>query len=242
MTFWEHLDELRSSIVRIAAVVVVLAIVAFCLKEWLFAVILAPSHGDFVTYRLTGIHLSDLQLINTGLTTQFNMHMAASFGAGIVVGSPWILKELFGFVRPALYDREQHYALRVTLAAYAMFFIGAFVSYFIVFPMMVHFFGEYQVSTEVPNLISLESYMDSLMSTTLMLGLVFELPVVCWMLGRFGLMSATWMQRYRRHALVGIMIVAAVITPPDVLSMCLVVVPIYLLYELSIMLVPKAKK
>ena len=109
--------------------------------------------------------------------------------------------------------------------------------YFIVFPMMVHFFGNYQVSTEVPNLISIESYMDSLMSTTLVMGLMFELPVMCWMLGRFGLISAAWMRRYRRHALVGIMIVAAIITPPDVMSMCLVVLPIYLLYELSIRIV-----
>jgi len=133
--------------------------------------------------------------------------------------------------------KEQRYALRITLAAYGMFVIGVLASYFIVFPMMVHFFGSYQVSTEVPNLISIESYMDSLMSTTLIMGLVFELPVMCWMLGRFGLISAAWMRRYRRHALVGIMIVAAIITPPDVVSMCLVVVPIYMLYELSIRIV-----
>ncbi len=237
MTFWEHLNELRSCIIRIAAVVVGLAMIAFCLKDWLFAIVLAPSHGDFLTYRLTGVTMSDLHLINTGLTTQFSLHIAAAFGAGIVVGSPWVLKELFGFVRPALYTNEQRYALRITLAAYGMFVIGVLASYFIVFPMMVHFFGSYQVNTEVPNLISIESYMDSLMSTTLIMGLVFELPVMCWMLGRFGLISAAWMRRYRRHALVGIMIVAAIITPPDVVSMCLVVVPIYLLYELSIRIV-----
>ena len=237
MTFWEHLNELRSCIIRIAAVVMGLAVVAFCLKDWLFAIVLAPSHGDFLTYRLTGVPMSDLQLINTGLTTQFSLHMAAALGAGVVVGSPWVLKELFGFVRPALYDKEQRYALRITLAAYGMFVIGMLVSYFIVFPMMVHFFGSYQVSTEVPNLISIESYMDSLMSTTLVMGLMFELPMMCWMLGRFGLISAAWMRRYRRHALVGIMIVAAIITPPDVMSMCLVVLPIYLLYELSIRIV-----
>lgn len=237
MTFWEHLNELRSCIIRIAAVVMGLAVVAFCLKDWLFAIVLAPSQGDFLTYRLTGVPMSDLQLINTGLTTQFSLHMAAALGAGVVVGSPWVLKELFGFVRPALYAKEQRYALRITLAAYGMFVIGVLVSYFIVFPMMVHFFGSYQVSTEVPNLISIESYMDSLMSTTLVMGLMFELPVMCWMLGRFGLISAAWMRRYRRHALVGIMIVAAIITPPDVMSMCLVVLPIYLLYELSIRIV-----
>ena len=237
MTFLEHLDELRSCLIRVAAVVLVLAAVAFCFKEWLFAVILAPSHGDFITYRFLGIEMGDLRLINTGLTTQFNLHLSAAFGAAVVVGSPWVLREVFGYIKPALYEHEKHYATRITLAAYAMFVVGALICYFVVFPMIVHFFGAYQVSDDVGNLITLSSYMDSLMSTTLIMGVVFELPVVCWLLGKFGLLSAAWMRRYRRHALVSIMIVAAVITPPDVMSMCLMVLPVYLLYEISILLV-----
>lgn len=242
MTFWEHLDDLRSCLIRIGLVVLGLTVVAFCLKPWLFALILAPSHGDFITYRLLSVQMDDLHFINTGLATQFSLHMAASFGAGIAVGSPWVLRELFGFVKPALYRRERRYALRITIAAYVMFVVGAAINYLAIFPMMVHFFGDYRVSAEVPNLIAIDSYVEALLSSTLIMGVVFELPAVCWLLGRFGLISAEWMRRYRRHALVAVMIAAAVITPPDPMSMCLVVLPIYLLYELSIFLVRKQNK
>lgn len=241
-SFWEHLDALRGCLLRSVVVVVGLAIVLFCMKGALFDIILAPSHGDFLTYRLLGIEQSGVSLINTGLATQFSTHLSAAFAAGLVVGSPWVLRELFCFVRPALYQRERHYALRLTVVAYALFMVGALTSYFVVFPMVVHFFGDYQVSSEVPNLISLQSYMDSLMSTTLVLGIMFELPAVCWLLGRFGIVSAQWLRRYRRHALVAIMVLAAIITPPDVMSLCLVTLPIYLLYELSIAVVKYTNK
>lgn len=249
-TFWEHLDELRSCLVRIVVVTAVAMIVAFCLKEWLFAVILAPAYDDFISYRLMGFlpffpeaaegGRSGLHLINTGLTEQFMMHMKASFYAGVLAVMPYILYVLFGFIAPGLYDRERRYAVRVVGSGYLMFMVGTVVNYLIIFPLTVRFLGTYQVSPDVENMLTLESYMDTLVMMNLVMGIVFELPVVCWLLAAMGVLRAEWMARYRRHAIVAIVVVAAIITPTgDAFTLAVVSLPIWLLYELSIWIVKK---
>ena len=243
MTFWDHLDVLRSSLIRMAMAVVVFALVAFVMKEQLFAIVLAPRSSDFVSYRLLGVDAFCLHLMNTGLTEQFMIHMRTALYAGLLAASPYILYELFRFVSPGLYANERRYAVWLVSAAYVMFLVGTAVNYFVVFPLTVRFLGTYQVSPDVANMLTLQSYIDTLLGMSLVMGLVFELPVVCTLMGRMGLITATFMATYRRHAIVAILIVAAVITPTtDVFTLLVVALPIYLLYEVSIQIVRLTQK
>ena len=238
LTFWDHLDVLRSSLIRMAVAVVVLGVAAFCLKDLLFSVVLAPRSSDFVTYRMLGTDAFHINLMNTGLTEQFMIHMRTAIYAGLLLASPYILYELFRFVSPALYQNERRYAVWIVGAAYVMFLMGTLVNYFVVFPLTVRFLGTYQVSPDVANMLTLQSYIDTLLGMSLVMGVVFELPVVCGLMGRMGLINSHMMSQFRRHAVVAILIVAAIITPTtDVFTLFVVALPIYLLYELSIQIV-----
>ena len=238
LTFWDHLDELRSSLLRMLGVTVLFGIIAFVLKDELFAIVLAPRSSDFLTYRLLGVEDFQLHLMNTGLTEQFMIHMRTAMYAGLLVASPYILYELFRFVSPGLYQDERRYAVWIVGAAYLMFLIGTLVNYLVVFPFTVRFLGTYQVSPDVANMLTLQSYVDTLLGMSLVMGVVFELPVVCGLMGKMGLINGHLMAQYRRHALVAILIVSAIITPTtDAFTLFVVAVPIYLLYELSILIV-----
>lgn len=155
LTFWEHLDVLRGSIIRMLAAAVAAGVVAFVLKDWLFGIVLAPADGGFVTYRLLGIEPFTIHLINTGLAEQFMIHMKVAFVAGVLMASPYILYVLFRFISPALYDNERRYSVRLTVAAYVMFIVGLLVNYFVIFPLTVRFLGTYQVSGAVDNMSTL---------------------------------------------------------------------------------------
>lgn len=243
LTFWEHLDVLRGSIIRMLAAAVAAGVVAFVLKGWLFGVVLAPADGAFVTYRLLGIEPFTLHLINTGLTEQFMIHMKVAFTAGVLIASPYILYVLFRFISPALYDNERRYSVRLIVAAYVMFIVGLLVNYFVIFPLTVRFLGTYQVSGAVDNMLTISSYVDTLAMMSIVFGIVFEIPVISWLLARFGLLRAEWMSRYRRHAIVAIVAVAAVITPTsDVFTLLIVSLPIWLLYEVSVVIVKHTRK
>lgn len=237
-TFWDHLDELRSCIIRILLVTAVMAVLAFFFKEVLFNVVLAPSRDDFISYRLLGVEHFALHLMNTGLTEQFLIHMKVAFYCGLLMASPYVLYELFAFVSPALYDKERRPAVKVVACAYAMFILGTLVNYFIVFPLTVRFLGTYQVSPDVTNMLTIQSYADTLISMSLVLGIVFELPVVSWLLAMLGIIGWEQMARLRKHALVVILVVSAIITPTtDAFTLFVVALPIWLLYEASIIVV-----
>jgi len=238
MTFWDHLDELRSVIIRSVVVTVVAAAVAFCLKEQLFEIVLAPRTSDFITYRLMGVEPFSIHLMNTGLTEQFMIHLKTAMYAGVLVALPYIVYLLFGFVAPALYDNERKYATLLCTSGYLMFMLGTLLNYFLIFPLTVKFLGTYQVSPDVANMLTLQSYMDTLLMMNLVMGIIFELPVVSWILGRMGLVNAQMMRAMRRHAVVAILVVAAIITPTtDAFTLFIVALPIWLLYELSIFIV-----
>ena len=238
LTFWDHLDVLRSSLIRMAVAVCVLAIATFAMKDELFAIVLAPRSSDFVTYQLLGVEAFHINLMNTGLTEQFMIHMRTAIYAGILLASPYILYELFRFVSPGLYQNERRYGLWIVGVAYVMFVVGTLINYFVIFPLTVRFLGTYQVSPDVANMLTLQSYIDTLLGMSLVMGVVFELPVVCGLLGRMGLITDRMMSTYRRHAVVAILVVAAIITPTtDVFTLFVVALPIYLLYELSIQIV-----
>lgn len=238
MTFWDHLDELRAVIIRALLVTAVAATVAFCLKEQLFAVVLAPRTGDFITYRLLGVEPFSIHLMNTGLTEQFMIHLKTAFYAGLLVASPYIIWQFFRFISPALYDNERKYATLLCTSGYLMFMLGTALNYFLIFPLTVKFLGTYQVSPDVANMLTLQSYMDTLIMMCLVMGIVFELPVVSWILGRMGLVNRQMMRSMRRHAVVVILVVAAIITPTtDAFTLFIVALPIWLLYEVSILIV-----
>ncbi len=230
MTFWEHLDELRSRIWRMLLAALVVAVACFFFKEQLFAVVLAPK-GD------------GIKLINVEITQQFLTHMRVSLWAGLLLVSPYILYQLFAFVAPGLYALERRMAVRAIGGGYLLFVGGVVLNYFVIFPFAVRFLGTYQVSSEVVNQITLSSYISLLATMSLLMGVLFELPVLCWLLAKVGVLKAAFMTRYRRHAVVVILIVGAIITPTgDPFTLSLVSVPIYLLWELSIVIVKQVEK
>ena len=253
MSFWDHLDVLRGSLLKIAAVTLACGAAAFCFKEEVFAVLLAPRDPDFVTYRLLervsgwfgGGATEDfsIPLINTGLAEQLMIHLKVSVYAGFLVSSPYTLYLLFHFISPALYENERRYSSRVVVSGYAMFVAGVLASYFVLFPLTFRFLGTYQVSPDVENMITLQSYMGTFLMMNLAMGIVFELPVVCWLLGELGILTAEFMRRFRRHAVVVILVAAALITPTtDMFTMLIVALPIWLLYEASILIVRRTGK
>ncbi len=159
------------------------------------------------------------------------------------MASPYIIKVLFDFIRPALYENERKHSVSIVLAAYLMFLIGVAVNYLFVFPLTVRFLGTYQVSEEVSNMLTLQSYMDTLLMMCIVFGIVFEIPILSWLLARFGLLKVEWMTRYRRHAIVAILILAAIITPTgDAFTLLIVSLPIWLLYELSVVVVRRVQR
>ena len=238
MTFWDHLDELRGVIIRMLLVTAVVAVVAFCLKEELFAIVLAPRTSDFITYRLMGVEPFSIHLMNTGLTEQFMIHLKTACYVGVLVASPYIIYALFRFVSPALYDNEKKYATLLCTSGYLMFMLGTALNYLLIFPLTVKFLGTYQVSEDVANMLTLQSYMDTLLMMCLVMGIIFELPVVSWLLGRMGFLKASMMRTWRKHAIVAILVIAAIITPTtDAFTLFIVALPIWLLYEVSIFLV-----
>ena len=240
MTFWEHLDVLRSSIIKMLMITIATAIIAFFFKEQLFDIVLAPSHANFITYQLMGAEPFTIQLVNIGLTEQFMIHMKTAFYFGVVIASPFILYLLYQFIRPALYPSEKRYMLSIVGSSYIMFLIGILINYFLIFPLTVRFLGTYSVSEDIHNMLSLESYMDTLLMMSLIFGIVFELPIISFLLAKFGLLKAEWMQQYRRHSIVAILIIAAIITPTsDVFTLTIVSLPIWLLYETSILIVKR---
>ncbi len=249
-SFWEHLDVLRGSLWRIIVVGLLAGVAAFFFKEELFAIIFAPKSSDFITYslfndilRVLNISGEEMQefsitLINTELAQQFITHVRMSIYVGLMAICPYIIYELYRFVSPALYRNERKYTLGVVTSGYVMFILGSLVSYFVIFPLTLRFLGTYQVSAEVANEIVLSSYISMFMMLNVMMGIVFEIPIVGWLLARMGIINAKTLIKYRKHAIVVLLIIAAVITPTaDVVTLLLVMCPMYMLYEMTILLI-----
>ena len=250
MTFGGHLEVLRKMLFRIIAVAFAFAVAIFCFRQTTFDILLAPSSSDFVTYHsienlcaMLGIdfHFEPFRitLINTELSNQFMTHLSTSVILGLLCASPYIVVELFRFITPALYDDEKRYSVSITVIIYLLFIAGVMMSYYILFPFALRFLGTYQVDASVVNQINISSYISTFTTLTFMLGLVFQIPVVSFFLAKMGLLSGGTMAHYRRHAVIVIALVAAVITPPDLFTLCLVAVPMYGLYEVSILIVKR---
>ena len=257
MSFLQHLEALRWHLVRSAAVVMILAGVLFYLKDFVFGtVIFGPMHSDFFTYRalckvshLIGLGDSlcmqsiSFELINIDLSGQFTTHIWTSVIGGLVVGSPYVLWELWRFIRPALKEKERKHTTGVVIYATFLFITGILFSYYIIVPMTINFLGNYHVSELVQNKISMDSYIGTVTILTLIMGLVFELPIIIFFLTKIGFISPAFMRKYRKHAIVVILVVAAIITPSsDIPTLVIVSTPLYLLYEASIFVSKFAEK
>jgi sec-independent protein translocase protein TatC len=248
MTFWEHLDELRGTLWRILIAVIAASVIAFAFKEVLFDdIILAPKSKTFITYRVfcklgewlsipsLCIDPSQFQLININLAGQFTSHMNISLVAGLILALPYVLWELWRFVKPGLNEREIRSSRGAVSIISLLFILGVLFSYFIVAPLMINFLGGYAVSSAVSNQIALTSYVSSITLMTLLMGLLFELPVLILFLTKIGIITPKYLRKYRKHTAIGILIIAGIITPsPDVFSQVIVAFPLYALFELSL--------
>ncbi len=249
MSFLGHLEALRWHLVRAVGVVMTLAVTLFFFKEFLFdGILLAPKNPSFFTYRIL-CQLSEqlgmgdelciteipFTLISTDLSAQFTTHMWVAFVGGLVCGFPYVVWELWRFIRPALHAKEQRYAKGIVFYTSFLFLTGILFGYYVITPMTVNFLGSYQVSVEVKNTIALASFISTVTTMTLISGIIFELPMLVYFLTKIGIITPTFMRTYRRHAVVVILILSAVITPTsDATTLILVALPLYILYELSI--------
>lgn len=248
LTFGGHLEVFRKMLFRIFGVAGVIAVVAFCFKDITWDILMAPSEWDFCTYRwleavmqTIGIdfHFNEfhVEMIATDLSSQFMTHITTAVYLGVLGASPYILYELFRFISPALYENERKYSVQVAGIIYVLFLLGVLMSYFVLFPISFRFLGTYSVSAKVVSNITLDSYISTFVSLTLVMGLVFQLPVIAFFLGKLEFVTSEMLSRYRKHAFIVIMLVAAIITPPDLMTLILVTIPLYLLYEVSIRVV-----
>lgn len=248
MSFLEHLEELRWHLIRSTLAVLVLAIIAFIAKDFIFDTLLfAPKDPDFITYRIFcniaqsfGLDESacvteiSFRLQNRTMAGQFNIHIWTAITAGIILAFPYILYELWKFIAPALKENEKKNSKGFIITASVLFFLGVLFGYFIIAPLSINFLANYRVSDEIFNDIDIGSYMGLVRTSALACGIVFELPIIIYILTKIGLVTPEGLKKYRKFAIVGILILAAIITPPDIASQVIVAIPILILYEISI--------
>ena len=255
-SFWGHLDIFRKSLIRCVVVISAVAVAVFCCKDFVFdSVILAPCRSDFVPYRLLCDlacsldfpqlcpQMQTIEMINIHLASQLMTHISVSFYVALVVAFPYLVIELWLFVAPALYDRERSILVKGAFAFCFQFFLGVLISYFLIFPLTLNFLGTYQVSESVVNQIALNSYISTFIGMLFTMGLMFEMPVVAYFFSKIGVLSSRFLCRYRKVAVVIVLVAAAFITPStDVFTMFLVASPLYLLYEMSVVIVKRVER
>jgi len=255
MSFWDHLEELRKHIFRSLAAVLVFSILAFIGKKYIFdVIILAPKEPDFITNRLLcklGELLSvdalcigqlSLSIQNINMSGQFMMHLYVSMVAGLIIGMPYIIFEIWRFIMPALHPTEKKYSRGAVFASSLLFISGVLFSYFLILPLTINFLGSYQISPDVPNQIQLNSYISTIVSVTIAVGIVFELPILIYFLTKVGVVTPAFLKKNRKYMFVIVLILSAIITPPDVFSQILVCIPLIGLYEMSIKISQKVYK
>ena len=254
MSFWDHLEVLRWALFRSACVLMVIMVGTFIAMPYIFdRFILAPTNNDFFTYRWLNaigrgiVKLSpdfDVQIININVASQFMTHISTSISLAAVIAFPYFIWEIWRFIEPALFEDEIKHLRPAFLGGTLMFYIGCAIGYTLVFPFTFRFLVEYNLSPNITNQINLQSYIDNFTMLILVMGIVFEMPLLAWLLSLFGILKKSFLREYKKHAVVVLLIAAAIITPSgDPYTLMLVFVPLYVLYELSIIVVrDKAKK
>lgn len=239
MSFWDHLEALRGTIIRSVLGVVLLSVIFLIFPKTLFKAVLWPTQEDFLLYRLPGIDFS-MELINIEISAQFFTYMKVAILCGVVLAFPYIVYELWKFISPALYDNERKAVRKAFGLSSALFYLGVTVGYFVVLPVCLVFFMNFSISDSIVNTISLSSYMSLFVSMVFLIGLLFEFPTVVLALSALGIVNREVLRKGRRYAVVAVLILAALITPSDPFSMFVLAIPLYGLYELSILLCKKA--
>lgn len=255
MTFWDHLEDLRWTLIRSVAALFIFAILGFIAMPYIYdSIIMGPTNADFFLYRYLCAATSAIpflpdfcddtfrvEIININLTSQFFRHMTTSFWLALILTFPYLVFEVWRFIRPALYENEKKSIRWVFLFGTIMFFIGCTMGYSLVFPITFRFLATYQLSDIIVNQISLDSYMDNFLMLIFIMGVVFELPLVSWLLSQLGLLNKSFFKKFRRHAIVVLLVLAAFITPSgDPFTLSVVFIPLYCLYELSAFFVKPA--
>ncbi|WP_438965621.1 twin-arginine translocase subunit TatC [Flavobacterium sp.] len=251
MSFLDHLEELRWLLIRSTIAVLSLAGASYFFIDYIYSEILfGPKNPKFVTYQFfckilqkfevqdTGICNAEMPFIiqNTDMGGQVSFMIWTCITVGFIVGFPFILWELWKFISPALYDKEKKYAVLFIVVASLLFFLGVLFGYFIITPLSVYFFGSFSASPEIVNEFNLDSYVGMIKTSVLACGLIFELPIIIYFLSKLGLVSPESLRNYRKYTLVIVLILSAIITPPDVISQVIVAIPIMILYEISIVI------
>ncbi|NQW36079.1 MAG: twin-arginine translocase subunit TatC [Flavobacteriales bacterium] len=249
MSFLEHLEELRWHIIRSALAIVIFAVVAFIMKEFIFdTVILKPKNADFWTNRMffklgdllnsesIKINQNGLNLIAIKMADQFMMHIMVSIIAGLIIASPFVFNEFWKFIRPALYNKEKKHANGAVFYTSILFMLGVLFGYYLIVPLSIHFLGTYSISDEVISTINTRSYISTLTSISFASGVVFLIPVFSYFLSKVGILTPQFMKTYRKHAYVVMLLMSAIITPPDIFSQVMVCFPLVFLYEIGIMI------
>jgi len=247
MSFLEHLEELRWHIIRSVSLIIIFAIVAFIMKDFIFTdIIFKPKMPDFWSNRMMAklgelvgtdalnINQKPLKLISLKMSDQFMMHFLVAIIVGLIISSPFIFFEIWRFIKPALYDKERKHASGAVFFTSLLFLIGILFGYFVIVPLSIDFLTTYSVSPEVENQINMRSYISTVTSITFASGFIFLLPIFSYFLSKVGILTPKFMRTYRRHSYVVMFIVAAIITPPDVFSQIMVAIPLVFLYEISI--------
>lgn len=254
MSFWEHLDHLRPRLLRAAAAFVLFMVVAFAFGDELMVLITGPKSEWFPTNRFfawlaeesgkefLAINDEPLTLINTAMAGQFNLHIRLAFYVALLLAIPYSLWELWGFIRPALSKEEVHKSRFFVFEVSLCFFIGVLFGYLALSPLSINFLATYSMGDQLTNMIDVSSYISLISNMVFASGVIFLLPVLSRILAKMGILTAAFMRKYRRHAIVILAILSAFITPPDVASMMLVLVPLYGLYELSISIVKRVER
>lgn len=247
MSFLDHVEELRWHLVRSSAAIFIFGIIAFLMKDFIFnKIIFAPKDPDFITYRAfckvsrffgtDGLCIDKIPftLQSLEMGEQFSVHIWISITVGFIIAFPFIIWEFWKFISPGLYEKERKGAVAFIIVSSFLFFVGVLFGYYVITPLSVNFLGNYSVSALVERNIKINSYISLLRSSVLASGLIFELPIVMYFLTKMGLITPDFLKQYRKHALVIVLILSAVITPPDIVSQVIVSIPILILYEVSI--------
>ena len=250
MSFLDHLEELRWHVVRALVAIIIFTIVAFILAPWIFQnVIFAPARPDFATFKLMckfgqwigngeSLCVTDIpfKVQSRFMTGQFTMHIMASFVIGLLIAFPYVVWELWRFIRPGLYQKEKKSSKGAVASISFLFFLGVSFGYFVIAPLMVYFLANYQISDMVVNEFDITSYVSTMVAMVFGSGLLFQMPVVVFFLTKVGIVTPSFLRQYRKHSIIIILVVAAIVTPPDPLSQTLIAIPLLLLYEISIII------
>ncbi|GAB3653315.1 twin-arginine translocase subunit TatC [Echinicola sediminis] len=255
MSFLDHLEQLRWHLVRSIAAILIFSVLAFLSKSIVFGeVILGPSKVDFLTYRMLcklsamlsipALCIDELPFIlqSRQMTGQFSMHMTSSLVVGLIVAFPYVFWEVWKFISPGLYDKERKAARGAVFFVSLLFFMGAAFGYFLLAPLSINFLSNYRLDASIANEFDITSYISTLTMLVLASAVMFQLPVVIYFLSMSGLVNSTMLKAYRRHAIVVILVLSAVITPPDVISQILIAMPILVLYEAGIMIAKRLER